>query len=92
MSVFLDSTLGATEIPVHRLGLSATNRPGKKTIHRAIDAGVNYFFAYGFDRQMVTTLRDLFQREREKYVISTGAYNLLISHQSLRRTLEKRLR
>ena len=92
MDEFLGITLGATEIPVHRLGLSATNRPGKLTIHRAIDAGVNYFFAYGFDRQMVTTLRDLFKREREKHVIATGAYNLLVGHQNLRRTLEKRLR
>ncbi len=92
MSDFYHTVLGNTELPVHRLGLSATNRPGKQTIHRAVDAGINYFFAYGFDRQMVTTLRDLFQREREKYVVATGAYNYLIGYQNLRHTLEKRLR
>jgi aryl-alcohol dehydrogenase-like predicted oxidoreductase len=74
------------------LGLSATNRPGKAAIHRALDAGVNYFFAYGFDRQMVRTLRDVMGRDRQDYVVSTGAYNLLVGHLDLRRTLEKRLR
>ena len=89
---FLHTALGSTGVEVHRLGLSATYRPGTRTVHRAIDAGLNYFFAYGFDRQMVRTLRDEFQRDRARYVLATGAYNLLVGHLSLRRTLEKRLR
>ncbi|UCC74881.1 MAG: aldo/keto reductase [Gemmatimonadota bacterium] len=89
---FLHTTLGSTALEVHRLGLSASYRPGKKTIHRAIDEGINYFFAYGFDTQMTRTLRDIFRNERERFVIATGPYNLLWGHTSLRRTLEKRLR
>lgn len=77
---------------MRRLGLSASYWPGKKTIHRAIDAGINYFFAYGFDHQMIAALRDAFKRERERCVLATGAYNLLLGHPNLRRTLEKRLR
>jgi aryl-alcohol dehydrogenase-like predicted oxidoreductase len=89
---FSYTTLGNTGLEVHRLGLSATYRPGRKTVHRAIDAGINFFFAYGFDTQMVRTLRDLFKSERERFVLCTGAYNLLVGHPSVRRTVEKRLR
>ena len=69
-----------------------TYRPGKDVIYRAIDEGLNYFFCYGFDGQMTSVLRDVFTRDREKYVVATGAYNLLVGHFDLRRTLEKRLR
>jgi aryl-alcohol dehydrogenase-like predicted oxidoreductase len=89
---FLQATLGKTGLKVFRLGLSGTYRPGKDVIHKAIDAGVNYFFCYGFDGQMTKTLREEFKTKREKLVVSTGAYNLLIGHPNLRRTLEKRLR
>ncbi len=89
---FLHATLGKTGLKVFRLGLSGTYRPGKNVIHKAIDAGVNYFFCYGFDGQMTKTLREEFKTKREKLVVSTGAYNLLIGHPNLRRTLEKRLR
>jgi len=89
---FTQTTLGRTGIPVFRLGLSASHWPGKKTIYRAIDAGVNYFFAYGFDRQMVKGLREVFKTDRGRLVLSTGAYNLLVGHLNIRRTLEKRLR
>ncbi len=89
---FAQTTIGATGIKVHRLGLSATNRPGKKTVYRAFDAGINYFFAYGFDTQMLSVLKDLFRSRRDELVIASGAYNLLIAHTNLRRSLEKRLR
>ena len=95
---FSHSTLGRTGIKVHRLGLSATYRPGKQTIYKAIDAGVNFFFCFGFDTQMTSALRDLFKSRREELVVATGAYNLLGAYNlvwgrpSLRRTLEKRLR
>jgi hypothetical protein len=89
---FAYSTLGKTGPRVYRLGLSGTYRPGKEVIHKAIDAGVNYFFCYGFDGQMTKTLREEFKTRRDKLVVSTGAYNLLIGHPNLRRTLEKRLR
>ncbi len=89
---FLHATLGNTGLKVFRLGLSGTYRPGKNAIHKALDAGVNYFFCYGFDWQMTKALREFSATQREKLVISTGAYNLLVGHPNLRRTLEKRLR
>jgi len=89
---FLHTTLGSTGLPVHRLGLSATNRPGRPTIYKALDEGLNYFFCYGFDTQMTGVLRDILRYNRENYVVATGAYNLIWGHTDLRRTLEKRLR
>jgi aryl-alcohol dehydrogenase-like predicted oxidoreductase len=89
---FTHTTLGGTGFAVHRLGLSASYRPGKQAIHRALDEGLNYFFWYGFDTHMVGVLRDVLKSNREKYVVATGAYNYLWAHQNLRRTLEKRLR
>ena len=89
---FLHTTLGKTDLKVHRVGLSATYWPGKKTIYKAIDDGLNYFFCFGIDRQMLSVMRDVLKKDREKYIISTGAYNLIIGYPNLRRTLEKRLR
>jgi aryl-alcohol dehydrogenase-like predicted oxidoreductase len=89
---FLHTTFGQSGKEVFRLGLSATYRPGKDTIYKAIDAGVNFFFCYGFDSHMTKTLREIFKTNREKYMVATGAYNLLLGHLNLRRTLEKRLR
>ena len=65
---FLETTLGDTGLKVHRLGLSGSYWPGKKTIYNAIDKGINYFFGYGFDNQMISVLRDVFKKERERYV------------------------
>jgi aryl-alcohol dehydrogenase-like predicted oxidoreductase len=93
MEDFTHATLGHTGTKVHRLGLSATYRPGKDTIHKALDEGMNYFFAYGFDSQMTKTLREIGKTRRESFVIATGAYNLYqLGHTDLRKTLEKRLR
>jgi aryl-alcohol dehydrogenase-like predicted oxidoreductase len=89
---FAYATLGRLGCRVFRLGLSASYRPGKHTIHRALDEGVNYFFCYGFDRQMIQVLREVPPGNREKYVVATGAYNYIWTRQDLRRTLEKRLR
>jgi aryl-alcohol dehydrogenase-like predicted oxidoreductase len=89
---FLHTTLGATGLAVHRLGLSSTYRPGKKTLFRALDEGMNYFFGYGFDSQMFQVLREVMKGRREQFVVATGPYNLLITHTDFRRTLEKRLR
>jgi aryl-alcohol dehydrogenase-like predicted oxidoreductase len=91
MDEFLRTTLPRIATPIHRLGLSASYWPGKAAIYRALDEGLNYFFLYGFDRQMVTTLRDVLPRERERYVVATGAYNYIWWRQDLRRALEKRL-
>ncbi len=91
-SDFTHSTLGHTNMPVFRLGLSASYRPGKKTVYRAIDEGMNFFFAFGMDTQMTGALRDVFSHGREKYVLATGAYNYIWRYQNIRRTLEKRLR
>jgi len=89
---FLHAKLGCTGIPVFRLGLSGTYRPGERVIQAALDEGVNYCFCYGFDGQMIRVLRGLNVDRREKVVIATGAYNLIWTHQDLKRTLEKRLR
>ncbi|HQL55031.1 MAG TPA: aldo/keto reductase [Phycisphaerae bacterium] len=88
----LTATFGRGGPEVFRLGLSATYRPGRAAIHYALDEGINVFFCYGFDTHMTRTLRELPASRRERIVIATGAYNLLIGHFSLRRTLEKRLR
>lgn len=89
---FSYTTLGSTGITVHRLGLSATYRPGKKTIYKALDEGVNYFFGLGIDTQMASVMRDVLHRRREQYVVATGANNLMFGYPNLRRALEKRLR
>jgi aryl-alcohol dehydrogenase-like predicted oxidoreductase len=89
---FLQTTLGRTGIPVFRLGLAGSYRPGEQVIRGALDEGVNYFFCYGFDAQMIRVLRGLSADQREKVVIGTGAYNYIWGHQDLKRTLEKRLR
>lgn len=89
---FINTTLGRTGLSVCRLGLSASYWPGKKTIYKAIDEGINFFFGFGIDRQMITVLRDAMKSNREKFVLATGAYNYIFGYQNLRRTLEKRLR
>jgi aryl-alcohol dehydrogenase-like predicted oxidoreductase len=88
---FTHTTLGRSDLAVHRLGLSATYRPGKKAIYKALDAGINCFFAFGIDAQMMRVMREFLRKNRERYVIATGAYNLVYGHANLRRTLEKRL-
>jgi aryl-alcohol dehydrogenase-like predicted oxidoreductase len=89
---FLRGTLGKLGTPVCRLGLSATYRPGRETLDKALDEGINYLFFYGFDTQMTAVIRERVRSRREQYVLATGAYNLLVTHTNLRRTLEKRLR
>jgi len=89
---YLNSILGRTGQPVFRLGLSASYRPGRGTVFRAVDEGVNYFFAYGFDSQMVKALREVMKTRREKIVLATGAYNFILSYSSPRKAVEKRLR
>jgi aryl-alcohol dehydrogenase-like predicted oxidoreductase len=91
-SDFLNTTLGRTGRRVFRLGLSASYRPGRDAILSAIDRGVNYFFAYGFDSQMLTTLRDVFKTRRDELLIATGGYNWILWRSNLRTALENRLR
>ncbi len=91
-NAFSSTILGNTGLQVSRLGLSATYRPGKKSIYFALDQGINYFFGFGIDGQMKKVMRDVLKSEREKYVIATGAYNLIWGYPNLRKTLEKRLR
>ncbi|MFQ6081810.1 MAG: aldo/keto reductase [Candidatus Aminicenantia bacterium] len=89
---FSYTSLGNSGLKVFRLGLSATYRPGKKTIYKAIDEGINFFFYFHIDTQMVKVLRDVLQKKRDNYIVSTGAYNLVFGHLNLRKSLEKRLR
>ncbi|MGD0921913.1 MAG: aldo/keto reductase [Terriglobia bacterium] len=89
---FERTTLPSLGRSIYRLGLSASYRPGKEAVYKALDAGVNFFFCYGIDWQMTRVLRELPRSTRENLVIATGAYNLLWWYPNLRRTLEKRLR
>ena len=89
---FAHASLGKISNRVHRLGLAASYWPGKQAVYKALDEGMNYFFYFGFDMQMVKVLREALPRDREKYVVATGAYNYIWTYQNLRRTLEKRLR
>jgi predicted aldo/keto reductase-like oxidoreductase len=89
---FLHTTLGRTGLAVHRIGLSATYRPGKDTVRRAIEEGLNYFFCFGVDTHMTKVLSEQMKGRREKFVVATGAYNLLFGHTNIERTLDKRLR
>ena len=89
---FLRVPLGKIGTPVCRIGLSATYRPGRETVFKALDEGLNYFLYFGFDRHMTSVLRETVPARREQYVLATGAYNLIWGHQNLRRTLERRLR
>jgi len=92
MSDFIHTTLGRTGLYVHRLGLSATYRPGQKAIHQALDAGINYFFCFGIDSHMLKALRDLSPSVRQNIVIASGSGTFLLFYQNLRKGLEHRLR
>lgn len=89
---FLHAELGSTGLKVNRIGLSASYRPGKKTIFKAVDEGLNYFFCFGIDNQMHAAMRDVLKHDREKFVIASGGGNLIYTSQNLRKCLEKRLR
>lgn len=84
--------LGRTGIRVHRLGLAASYRPGERAVERALDEGINYFFCFGIDGQMIRVLRRLPASRRDQVAIATGAYNYIYWRQPLRKTLEKRLK
>ena len=92
MPEFLRAPLGKIGTPVCRMGLSATYRPGRQTVFKALDEGLNYFLFFGFDNHMTSVLRDTVPARRDQYVLATGAYNLIWGHQNLRQTLERRLR
>jgi aryl-alcohol dehydrogenase-like predicted oxidoreductase len=89
---FTHTTFGNTGKTVFRMGLSGTYRPGRPAVYKALDEGVNFFFCFGFDTQILKVLRDVFRNRREDFVVATGPYNLIWGHPNLRRTLEKRLR
>jgi aryl-alcohol dehydrogenase-like predicted oxidoreductase len=91
-SDFTHTTLGKTGLRVHRLGLSASYYPGKKVIYKSMDAGINLFFGFGLDFQMTSVMRDVFKNDRSRFVLATGAYNLIWGYPNLRKSLEKRLR
>jgi len=89
---FTHAMLGRTGRRVFRLGLSASYRPGTRAVERAIGEGVNYLFCYGFDSQLIRTIRAMPPARRESVLVATGAYNLILTRQDLRKTLERRLR
>lgn len=83
---------GGTGMEVFPLGLSGTYRPGRNTILQAAEEGINLFFAFGIDLQMMRALRELSSSRRDQIVIATGAYNYIWRAQDVRKTFEKRLR
>lgn len=83
---------GRTGLQVSPLGLSASYRPGKHAIQTAAEEGINLFFAFGIDTQMVAGLRAILPARREQLVLATGAYNYIWWAQDVRKTFEKRLR
>lgn len=85
-------TLGRTGLPVCRLGFSASYRPGIDAVRFAFDHGVNFFFGYGFDRQLIRGLTPIMQSCRDRVILATGAYNYILGHSNIRRTCEQRLR
>ena len=92
MSDFLRTPLGKLGTPVFRLGLSASYRPGRRAVFKALDEGIDYFFYFGFDTQMTGALRDSIGGRGERVVLATGGYNWILWRSNLRRTLEQRLR
>jgi aryl-alcohol dehydrogenase-like predicted oxidoreductase len=84
--------LGKTGIVASPLGLSASYYPGREAVDTAVEAGVNLFFAFGVDVQMIRALRRLMPSHRDKFVLVTGAYNYIWWAQDVRKTFEKRLR
>jgi aryl-alcohol dehydrogenase-like predicted oxidoreductase len=91
-STFQKRAFGNTGISVTPLGFSASYRPGRKAIYTAADAGINLFFAYGFDLQMKPALKEIMRSRREQFVLVTGAYNYIWWAQDVRKAFEKRLR
>lgn len=89
---FLRAPLAKLGTPTCRIGLSASYRPGRETVIRALDEGLNYYFFFGFDTHMTKVLPDAIRSRREQFVLATGAYNYIWGHQNLSRTLESRLR
>jgi predicted aldo/keto reductase-like oxidoreductase len=89
---FLRAPLAKLGTPTCRIGLSASYRPGRETVIRALDEGLNYYFFFGIDTHMTKVLPDAIRGRRDQYVLATGAYNYIFAHQNLRRALESRLR
>ncbi len=92
MSDFLQGHFGPGGWPVHRLGLSTTNRPGERAIRAALDRGVNYLFGYSIDTQLTSLMRSIGPAQREKLILATGGYNWIVTHSPLKRALENALR
>ncbi len=93
MNEYTHTSFGRVGTKVCRLGLSATYRPGKAIVHKALDAGVNLLFCYGFDSHLTKTVRELPASRRDGLFIITGGYNLLINRRpNLQKVLDKRLK
>jgi aryl-alcohol dehydrogenase-like predicted oxidoreductase len=89
---FLTADLGATGRRVCRLGLSASYRPGERTVRLALDSGIDYLFCYAIDSHMTRVVREMNADRRERVVIATGGYNWVVWHPPLKRSLERALR
>jgi len=83
--------LGKTGINVCRLVWLLPIAPADKQ-YTARSTRVSISFLLRFRLHAIRVLRELTPGSREKVVIATGAYNLILGYPNLRRTLEKRLR
>lgn len=88
----LHRKLGGRGPEVFRLGFAASYRPGERTVRRALDEGVTYFFSYAIDTQFTRVARTLTADQRERVTIATGGYNWAVWHPPLKTSLERALR
>ena len=89
---FLRAPLAKLGTPVCRIGLSATYRPGRRTVFTALDEGINYYMYFGLDTQITKVLCETMHGRRDQFVLATGGCNWILFHRPLRQTLERRLR
>ncbi|MBI4907704.1 MAG: aldo/keto reductase [Acidobacteria bacterium] len=79
-------------MPPPRLCVSATYRPGVRTLCRALDEGVNCFFGFPIDTQFTAFARSLTADQRDRVTLATGGANWIVGHAPFRRALDNALR
>ncbi|MDP8208720.1 MAG: aldo/keto reductase [Candidatus Electryonea clarkiae] len=92
MNSFLHTKLGRTDLDVHRLALSATYLPGKKAIHKALDAGVNLVLYAWSEFQMKPVMRKVLASNRDKIVILAAGRPILFGKPELSKSLDALLK
>jgi aryl-alcohol dehydrogenase-like predicted oxidoreductase len=91
MDPFLSRTPPRLQKRVFRLGLATSHGLDEAGIRRALDGEINYVFWNPTARKLTRALRDAVKRDRDRFVIATGA-TLGFFPGSLRRRAERALR